>query len=134
MLRTRPSLYLSSLTIAEYDKGSANLPGSAMRWVRYMDLRARFIARFAARLLPLADGIVRRWGVISGTVRRDTGHAPPVIDTLLAVTALEHNLYLAPRNVRDVRQSGAAVFNPWEDDPAAFPLTPLPRHVRRRET
>ena len=67
---------------------------------------------------------MRRWGVISGTVRRETGHPPPVIDTLLAATALEHDLYLVTRNVRDVGQSGAALFNPWEDDLSAPPSFP----------
>ena len=67
--------------------------------------------------------------LISGALRRDTGHPPPVIDTLLAATALEHDLYLATRNVRDVRHSGAAVFNLWEDDAAAFPVL---RKRRRR--
>ena len=70
-------------------------------------------------------------GQISGTVRRQTGHPPPVIDTLMAATALEHDLYLVTRNVRDVRHSGAAVFNPWEDDPNSAPLLPRPR--RRRQ-
>jgi hypothetical protein len=45
-----------------------------------------------------------------------------VIDTLLAATAIEHTLYLATRNVADVVSSGAAVFNPWKDDPARLPL------------
>jgi hypothetical protein len=38
-------------------------------------------------------------GVISGSTKRLTGHSPPVIDTLLAATALEHDLYLVTRNV-----------------------------------
>ena len=123
------TLHLSILTIAEYDKGIANLPDGDPRRPVYMTTRDSLAARFAARLLPVSDAIVRRWGTISGTVRRDTGHPPPVIDTLLAATALEHDLYLATRNVRDVRHSGAAVFNPWEDDPSAFPV--IPRQRRR---
>ena len=114
--------YLSILTIAEYDKGIANLPDGDPRRARYTTTRDALAARFAARLLPLSDGIVRRWGQVSGTIRRDTGHPPPVIDTLLAATALEHDLYVVTRNVRDVRHSGAAVFNPWDDDPAGFPI------------
>lgn len=124
------TLYLSILTIAEYDKGIANLPESDPRRGRYMITRDSLAARFAGRLLPMSDAVVRRWGDISGTVRRDTGHPPSVIDTMLAATALEHDLYLATRNMRDVRHSGAALFNPWEDDPTAFPL--LPRSRRRR--
>lgn len=124
------TLHLSILTIAEYDKGIANLPDGDPRRPIYMTTRDSLAARFAARLLSVSDPVVRRWGTISGTVRRDTGHPPPVIDTLLAATALEHDLYLATRNVRDVRHSGAAVFNPWEDDPSVFPV--LPRQRRRR--
>jgi hypothetical protein len=51
---------------------------------------------------------------------------------LLAATAIEHDLYLATRNIRDVRDSGATVFNPWTDDPAAYPLSPRrPRSAPR---
>jgi predicted nucleic acid-binding protein len=124
------TLHLSILTIAEYDKGIANLPDGDPRRPLYMTTRDSLAARFAARLLPVSDAIVRRWGTISGTVRRDTGHPPPVIDTLLAATALDHDLYLATRNVRDVRYSGATVFNPWEDDPTAFPVIPGQRRRR----
>lgn len=128
--QAEPTLYLSILTIAEYDKGIAHLPDLDPRRARYLATRDSLAARFADRLLPMSDATVRRWGEITGTVRRDTGHPPPVIDTMLAATALEHDLYLATRNVRDVRHSGAALFNPWEDDPASFPL--LPRRRRRQ--
>jgi len=96
----------------------------------YMNTRDSLAARFADRLLPVSDAVVRRWGLISGTVRRQTGHPPPVIETLLAATSIEHDLYLVTRNVRDVRHSGAAVFNPWNDDPASAPLVPRPRRRR----
>ncbi len=123
------TLHLSILTIAEYDKGIANLPDGDPGRPVYMTTRDSLAARFAARLLPVSDAIVRRWGTISGAVRRDTGHPPPVIDTLLAATALDHDLYLATRNLRDVRHSGATVFNPWEDHSSAFPVI---RSRRRR--
>ncbi len=35
---------------------------------------------------------------------------------------VENGLYLATRNVADVANSGAAVFNPWEDNALRFPL------------
>ncbi len=124
------TLHLSILTIAEYDKGISNLPDGDPRRPVYMTTRDSLAARFTARLLPVSNAIVRRWGAISGVVRRETGHPPPVIDTLLAATALDHDLYLATRNVRDVRHSGAAIFNPWEDDPSNFPV--IFRRMRRR--
>ena len=72
--------------------------------------------------LPLGDEVVRRWGAISGRVKAQTGHAPPVIDTLLAATAIESRLYLVSRNTRDLAHSGAVVFDPWRDDVEGFPL------------
>ena len=116
------TFYLSILTIAEYDKGIANLPDLEPRRDLCMASRDGLVGRFSERLLPLSNTIVRRWGELAGTVRRSTGHPPPVIDAMLAATALEHELYLVTRNIRDVRHSGAALFNPWEDDPGQFPL------------
>lgn len=115
-------LYLSILTLGEYEKGLHNLPdGSAIR-PRIEAALAALEARFAGRLLSVSDAAVRRWGAVSGAVKRVTGQTPPVIDTMLAATALEHDLYLVTRNVRDVQHSGAALFNPWTDDPAACPV------------
>jgi toxin FitB len=122
--------FISILTIAEYDKGIHNVADDHPSRPRFIAARDALAARFSRRLLSVEDATVRRWGVISGTVRRVSGHPPPVIDTLLAATALEHDLYLVTRNVRDVRATGAAVFDPWNDDPAMFPLSPvLPRRV-----
>ncbi len=89
-----------------------------------MTTRDELLARFNGRILPVSDTVVRRWGVISGTTKRLTGHPPSVIDTMLAATAIEANLYLVTRNVKDVQHSGAMVFDPWNDDPSRFPVSP----------
>lgn len=106
-------LWLSILTFGEYDKGIANLPNDHADRARYMAARDALEDRFAGRILPLSDGIVRRWGAISGRTRRETGHPPPVIDTLFAATAVEYGLCLVTRNLKDVATSGAELFSPW---------------------
>jgi predicted nucleic acid-binding protein len=116
------TLFLSILSIAEYQKGIHNLPLGDKRRPRLQQALIVLEARFSGRVLSVSDPIALRWGAISGEVKRLTGHPPPVIDTLLAATAIEHTLYLATRNVADVANSGAAVFNPWKDDPARLPL------------
>ncbi len=121
-------LYLSILTLGEYEKGLHSLPEDSAIRPRIEGTLAALEARFAGRLLAVNDAVVRRWGAISGAVKRATGQTPPVIDTMLAATALEHDLYLATRNVRDVQHSGAAVFNPWTNDPASGRLK---RRTRR---
>lgn len=122
--------HLSILTIAEYDKGIHNLPDDHPNRRRFIAARDALVARFSHRMLSVADAVIRRWGAISGTVRRSIGHPPPVIDTIFAATALEYDLYLVTRNVRDVRATGAAIFDPWNDDPAMYPLSPMrPRRI-----
>jgi predicted nucleic acid-binding protein len=109
-------LYLSILTIGEYSKGLHNVPQNNPLSLRIAAYIAALEVRFADRILTLTDAIVRRWGTISGETKRLTGHAPPVVDTLLAATAIEHDLCLVTRNVRDVRHSGARLLNPWDAD------------------
>lgn len=119
------TFHISVLTLAEYDKGIHNLPDDHADRPRHIAARDALAERFGWRMLSLGDGIVRRRGRISGTVKRDSGgHAPPVIDTLLAATAIEHDLYLVTRNVKDTRSTGAFVYDPWNDDVAKFPLSP----------
>ena len=84
-------------------------------------MRARIAAsiaalevRFSGRILPMTDAVVRRWGAISGATKRQTGQTPPVIDTMMAATAIEHDLCLVTRNMRDVRFSGTKLLNPWD--------------------
>jgi predicted nucleic acid-binding protein len=78
--------------------------------------------RFIGRVLPISNAVARRWGVISGRVKRETGHPPPVIDTLLAAAAIEAQLYLVTRDRKDLTNTGAVIFDPWRDDLAVFPL------------
>ncbi len=117
------TLFLSVLSLAEYDKGIHQLPEDDPRRARYAANRDAIEARFGARILPVSNAVIRRWGATAGRVKRETGHPPPVIDAMLAATALEANLYLVTRNTKDVTGTAAVVFNPWDDDPAAFALT-----------
>jgi toxin FitB len=107
-------LWLSVLTLAEYDKGIANLPDDDPNRARYMAARDALEQRFSGRIVSVTDPIVRRWGGISGRIKRDTGHPPPVIDTLFAATALELDLCFVTRNLRDVADTGVQLFSPWE--------------------
>lgn len=115
-------LFLSSLTFGELDKGIALLDAADPQRAHVIGLRDALEARFGGRILPVSKAVASRWGQITAHVKIETGHPPSVIDTLLAATAIEHDLYLVTRNTRDVGRSGAALFNPWKDDSAKFPL------------
>ncbi len=118
------TFHISVLTLGEYDKGIHNLPDEHPDRPRYVAARDALAERFGRRVMSVRDEIVRRWGQMSGEGKRATGHSPPVIDTLLAATAIEQDLYLVTRNVKDTKPSGAVVFDPWNDDVEMFRLSP----------
>jgi predicted nucleic acid-binding protein len=112
-------LFISVLTLGEYDTGIANLPEGSPARARIAAAVTDLEARFAGRIVALDNATVRRWGRISGAVQRKTGRAPPVVDTLLAASAIENDLVLVTRNIGDVRDSGADLFDPWNDGQVA---------------
>ena len=116
-------LFISIITLGEYDKAIYNLPNDHPDRSRYIAARDALEVRFQGRILSIDDSIVCQWGKISGEVKRLTGHPPSVIDSFLAASAIENDLFLVTRNIKDVKHSGAAIFNPWSDDASDFIIT-----------
>jgi len=108
-------LYLSVLTIAEIRKGVTSLLlQSARRIALEAWLDHDVMLRFSHRILPVDLSVADRWGRIAGSAVAKKSPVP-VIDGLLAATALHHNLIFVTRNTRDVAATGATLFNPWTD-------------------
>jgi predicted nucleic acid-binding protein len=105
-------LFLSALTLGEVRKGITTVTDPARKGRLEAWLAGGLVARFEGRILGIDQAIADRWGRISGTLAL-RGTPLPVIDGLLAATALHHNLTLVTRNTRDVALTGAAVFDPW---------------------
>ena len=106
-------LYLSVLTLGEIRKGVAALPQSARRTALEAWLDSDLRLRFSKRILAIDEQVADRWGSLAGLPQKD-GHPLPVIDGLLAATAIHHNLTLVTRNTGDTVAMGVAVFNPWQ--------------------
>ena len=106
------SLHLSVLTIGELEKGVARLPASARRTRLISWVRRDLVERFGGRLLAIDARTATRWGAISGESER-RGRPLPVIDSLIAATALVHGFTVVTRNVEDFERCGAPCFNPW---------------------
>jgi hypothetical protein len=106
------SLHLSVLTIGELEKGIARLPASTRRSRLLSWVRRDLAERFGGRLLAIDARTATRWGAISGESER-RGRPLPVIDSLIAATALVHGLTVATRNVSDFERCGATCVNPW---------------------
>lgn len=108
------ALHLSVLTIGELEKGVARLPNSARRARLLTWVRRDLVERFGGRLLAIDARTAARWGAISGESEK-RGRPLPVIDSLIAATALVHGFTVATRNVSDFERCGAPCVNPWEE-------------------
>jgi len=65
------------------------------------------------RLLPISEAIAERWGILEGECQLK-GLALNAPDGLIAATALEHDLTVFTRNIKDFTGIGVAVLNPWD--------------------
>lgn len=102
------ALYISALTLGELRKGIAikerSDPASARlltSWVDGLELG------FADHILAIDAPVASLWGELSADRPR------PIIYTLLAATAIVHNLTLVTRNTADVRGIKVSLLNPW---------------------
>ncbi|TXH68862.1 MAG: VapC toxin family PIN domain ribonuclease, partial [Thiothrix sp.] len=69
--------------------------------------------RFESRLLPIDLKVVANWGSIQGLAEL-AGKSMPTLDGLIAVSGSTYNCTVATRNIADMEQSTAELFNPWE--------------------
>ena len=105
-------LFLSVLTLGEVRNGIERLSLGRRRGRLESWLEIELRARFQDRILPIGEAIAERWGPLSAFAA-GRGKPVPVIDGLLAATALHHDLMLVTRNNSDVAGTGVPALNPW---------------------
>jgi predicted nucleic acid-binding protein len=105
-------LFLSTLVLGEIRKGvelaRPRDPGKAValeRWLREVE------SAFDGRMLAIDNAVSDQWERMSAI------RPIPVIDGLLAATALVNRLTLVTRNDRDVAGLGATALNPFRHLP-----------------
>jgi hypothetical protein len=105
----RAALHISVLSLGEIARGTAALarrdPAASEVFARWLvELRRSY----ADRIIPVDAAIAETWGRLSAERPR------AFVDTLLAATAIVHEMTLVTRNVRDVHDTGVTLLNPWE--------------------
>ncbi len=106
--RPRQTLYLSVLTLGEIRKGIERL--EAARQQPLLDwLEVELPNYFLSRLLAVDAHTADRWGRMLASA----GRPLPAVDSLLAATALQHDLTLVTRNTADFAGTGVRLINPW---------------------
>jgi predicted nucleic acid-binding protein len=103
------SLYLSVLVIGELRRGVEQLrrrdPARAdgpQAWLEQV------VRDFRDRIVPITTDVVQAWG------RLDVPDRLPVIDGLMAATALVNDWTLVTRNTADVARTGVRLRNPFD--------------------
>jgi predicted nucleic acid-binding protein len=104
------SLYVSVLTLGELRKGVAKkMREDEYEAKRLTDWVDGLEYSFADRILGIDAATARLWGDWSSERPR------PVVDTLLAATAVRRGLTLVTWNIRDVRGIPVKLLNPWSE-------------------
>jgi predicted nucleic acid-binding protein len=102
------TLFLSVLVVGEIRQGIEGLarrdPDQAEIFERWL---GELIGGYGDRLVPITERIAQAWG------RLNVPDPVPVVDGLMAATALVHDWTLVTRNVDDVSSTGVRLLNPF---------------------
>ena len=107
--RPREALFLSVLTLGEIRKGIERVEDSLRKQALIDWLEVELPSYFLGRVLALDAHVADRWGRLMA----DAARPLPAIDSLLAATALQHDLTLVTRNIKDFTGLGVRLLNPW---------------------
>jgi hypothetical protein len=103
-------LFLSVLVVGEIRQGIARLvrrdPAQAEIFERWL---SQLVDGYGDRIVPITVRIAEAWG------RLNVPDPVPVVDGLLAATALVHDWTLVTRNVNDVTSTGVRLLDPFAD-------------------
>lgn len=107
------SMFLSVITFGELQKGIGQLQAGWKQRELYEWVEGQLSRRFTGRILDIDKDVAVRWGEISATAAR-VGRTVPVLDGLLAATAMTFGLTFVTRNTDHVLETGVRLLDPWE--------------------
>lgn len=97
------------LTLGEIRKGVEHMPDGTRHEKLRLWLEHDLADWFGTRVLPVDIPVADRWGRLLAQM----GRPVPSIGSLLAATALHHELRLVTRTQKDFDYPGLEVINPW---------------------
>lgn len=105
---TADDLYLSTLVLGEIRKGAEMCRKKEPAKARLLEhWLGQVQAAFAGRIVPVDQAVAGVWGRIGAS------RTIPVIDALLAATAISRDLTLVTRDLKGASGTGARVLNPF---------------------
>ena len=109
-------LYTSAIVEGEMRRGVETLPeNDPQRKNLAADIDKMIMQDFAGRVLPFDSSATYAYAVICAQ-RQNAGKSikDKHADCLIAATALAHNAAIATRNVKDFKDFGVEIINPWD--------------------
>ena len=106
------SLYISVITLGEIRKGVGGIQDIKRREKIYHWLEDELPTYFGNRILVIDNKVADMWGRLQSNIK--PGYSLPVIDGLIAATALVYQLKLVTRNIKYFIHIPVEIINPWE--------------------
>lgn len=110
--QAQESVFISVLTVGEIEKGIIRMPPSKRKTALEAFLKD-LIKRFDDQILDLTTATMRHWAQMAGHLEK-RGRTLPIIDSLIAAAALEHDLTVVTRNETDFEPTGVKILNLWQ--------------------
>lgn len=107
------ALFISAVSFGELRKGIILRAPGKRRTELESWIEADLSILFSGRTLSVTRSIAECWGKLD-VERQLAGRPLNMADGLIAATALEYDLTVVTRNVRDFTGLGVTLFNPWE--------------------
>ena len=105
-------LYITTLSIGEIAFGAEMLQAGPMKTELQIWLTQKLPERFAGRIISPDTDVMIEWGGLKARA----GKTLPVIDCLIAASALARRLTVVTRNVKDFEKiEGLVLINPWKE-------------------
>jgi predicted nucleic acid-binding protein len=105
-------LFTTAITFGEVLFGLRLVPAGKRREALQQAVETMFEERFAGRILPFDRDAARAFADISAKCRR-LGRPVGELDAQIAGIALSQGAAIATRNVRDFKDCGVELIDPW---------------------